>query len=81
MSWRILLGGTAALFGVGVGVGYLAQQRGVPRDQVGRFVLKESLRAGLRVYDQVRDLVPDDEPVPLAEALLLPPPGRDRGQA
>lgn len=68
-GWRLALGITVGLFAAGVAVGYVANKRGVPKDQVGRWLLKESTRAVLRGMDAVRELVPDGRGVPLTDAL------------
>jgi hypothetical protein len=75
MSWRFAAGVTVGLFAAGVAIGYAAQKRGIPRDQVGRWALKEATRKALHAYDVVRELVPDPaEGVPLKEALAAEPP-------
>jgi hypothetical protein len=50
-------------------VGYVAHKRGIPQDQVPRWLLKEATRKALHAIDAVRELVPDAEPVPVEEAL------------
>ena len=74
MNLRWIIGVPLAVFGVGIAVGYAARQRGVPQDQVGRWTVKEIVRAGLRAHDAVVDILPDDDPIPLADALNAPPP-------
>ena len=74
MNWKMAAGLTVGLFGAGVAVGYAAQKRGVPQDQIGRWVLKGVTRRVLRLTDAVRDVLPDDPPKRLADALVEPPP-------
>lgn len=73
MRWRTLAGITAGLFVAGVAVGYAAHKRGIPQDQVPRWVLKGVTRRALHVIDAVHDLFPDQAPVPVAVALEEPP--------
>jgi len=73
MRFRTVLAITGGLFVAGVAVGYAANRRGIPREQVPRWVLKEATRAVLRVVDAVHDTLPDAPPVPVAEALERPP--------
>lgn len=72
MRLRTVVGITAGLFVAGVAVGYVANKRGIPQDQVGRWLLKETTRKVLHVVDAVHDLLPDSAPVPLDEALGPP---------
>ena len=74
MNWKIAGTVTLGLFGAGVAVGYAAQKRGVPQDQIGRWVLKGVTRRVLKLTDAVRDVLPDDPPKRLADALDQPPP-------
>ena len=69
MNWKWAFGITGGLFAAGIAVGYAAQKRGIPRDEVGRWALKEATRKALHAYDTVRELLPDQEPVPLSQAL------------
>jgi hypothetical protein len=69
-----VLGITAGLFGAGVAVGYVAQKKGVPQDQVGRWLVKGVTRRALHLVDAVRDALPDDEAQPLAHAVVSEPP-------
>lgn len=77
MTWKTAAGITLGLFGAGVAVGYAAQKRGIPQDQVGRWLLKEGIRRVLRVTDAARDLLPDDPPKRLPDVLAesAPRPG------
>jgi hypothetical protein len=80
MKWRVAAGITVGLFAAGVAVGYAAEKRGIPRDQVGRWALKEATRKVLHAYDRVRDLLPDPEvATPLADALRQEPPRPEPG--
>ena len=72
MRLRTVVGITAGLFVAGVAVGYVANKRGIPQDQVGRWLVKETTRKVLHVVDAVHDLLPDSVPVPLDEALGPP---------
>jgi hypothetical protein len=74
-GWKVAAGVTMGMFGAGVAAGYVAHKRGVPQEQVPRWLLKEATRKALHAYDAVRDLLPDAEPVPVEEALGEPPPG------
>ena len=75
MNWKVAVGVTGVLFGAGVAVGYAAQKRGIPQDQIGRWVLKGATRRALRLADAVRDVLPNEPPKRLNEALAEPPPG------
>lgn len=68
-GWKLALGVTVGLFAAGVAVGYVANKRGIPKDQVGRWLLKEATRGVLRGVDALRELAPDGDAVPLSEAL------------
>ena len=74
MNWKIAGTVTLGLFGAGVAVGYAAQKRGIPQDQIGRWVLKGVTRRVLRLTDAVRDVLPDEPPKRIAEAIAEPPP-------
>lgn len=74
MSWKVAAGVTGVLFGAGVAVGYAAQKKGIPQDQIGRWLLKGATRRALRLTDAVREVLPSDLPKRLAEALAEPPP-------
>lgn len=74
MKWRWVLASTAGLFGAGVAAGVAAQKRGIPQDQVPRWLAKELLRRGLRVADAVRDELPGEHATALSEAMDQPPP-------
>lgn len=74
MTWKLAAGVTLTLFGAGVAVGYAAQKRGIPQDQIGRWVLKETTRRVLRLTDAVRDVLPAEPPKRLADALAESPP-------
>jgi hypothetical protein len=69
MRWRTVFGVTAGLFAAGVAVGYVAHKRGIPQDQVPRWLLKEVTRKALRVVDAVQDLLPDQQPIPMGTAM------------
>lgn len=69
MRLRTVFGITAGLFAAGVAVGYVANKRGIPQDQVGRWLVKETTRKVLHVIDAVQELLPDQAPVPFADAL------------
>jgi hypothetical protein len=73
MNWKVASTVTIGLFGVGVAVGYAANKRGVPQDQVGRWMLKGITRRALRLADATRELVPDDTPERITDALINPP--------
>lgn len=74
MNWKLVGGVTAGLFGAGIAVGYAAQKRGIPQDQVARWLLKGVVRRALRMGDIARDMLPSTEPQLLAEALIASPP-------
>lgn len=74
MSWKTATAVTIGLFGAGIAVGYAAQKRGIPQDQIGRWLLKGITRRGLWLIDAVGDALPDDPPQPLAAALAEPSP-------
>ena len=74
MNWKLAAGITVGLFGAGVTVGYVAQKRGIPQDQVGRWLVKGVVRRALRAGDAIRDVLPDQKPVRLVEALDQEPP-------
>ena len=69
MQWRWVAGTTVGLFAAGVAVGYVAHKQGIPQDQVPRWVLKGVTRRVLHAIDAVQELLPDQPPVPVAEAL------------
>ncbi len=69
MNWKIAGAFTLGLFGAGVAVGYAAQKRGIPQDQIGRWLLKGATRRVLRLKDAVRDALPDGPPQRLADVL------------
>jgi hypothetical protein len=74
MRWRTAVGITVGLFAAGVALGYVAQKRGVPRDQIGRWAVKEATRKALQACDVVRDLLPDDRSaVSLRDAIAAEP--------
>jgi hypothetical protein len=75
MRLRTVLGITGGLFVAGVAVGYVANKRGIPQDQVPRWLVKETTRKVLHLIDAVQDLLPDQPPVPVSEALGQEPPG------
>ncbi len=75
MRWRTAFGITTGLFVAGVAVGYVANKRGIPQHEVPRWLLKEATRKVLHAMDAVRELTPDQVPVPVADALDQPPPG------
>ncbi|MES2642468.1 MAG: hypothetical protein V4850_23495 [Myxococcota bacterium] len=74
MNWKWVGSVTVGLFGAGVAVGYVAQKRGIPQDQVGRWLVKGVVRRALRASDALREIVPDQKPVALTEALSQEPP-------
>ena len=74
MNWKVAGAVTLGLFGAGVAVGIAAQKRGIPQDQIGRWVLKGITRQALRLGDAVRDVLPDDPPKRLADAIAEPAP-------
>jgi hypothetical protein len=76
-GWKMALGVTVGLFGAGVAVGYVAHNRGIPQDQLPRWLLKEATRKALHAIDAIRDLLPDAEPVPLEQALGQEPAGSE----
>jgi hypothetical protein len=78
LAW--LIGIPVAIFGVGSVVGYAASKRGVPPDEIGRWLLKESTRKGLRAYDQVLEALPDQDPIPLSQELAALPAGQSGGE-
>jgi hypothetical protein len=69
MGWKTAIGITAGLFAAGVAVGYVANKRGIPQEAVPRWLAKGITRRALHALDAVRDLLPDSEAVPLAQAL------------
>jgi hypothetical protein len=73
IRWKAAAAVTVGLFGAGIAVGYVAHRRGVPQDQVGRWLLKEATRKALHAYDAARDWLPDGEVLRADEAL-----GEDR---
>lgn len=74
MNWKIAGAVTLGLFGAGVAVGYAAQKKGIPQDQIGRWVLKGVTRRVILLTDAVRDVLPDDPPQRIADALATPSP-------
>lgn len=68
-GWRFALGATAGLFAAGVAVGYMANKRGIPQEQVPRWLVKGLTRRALHALDAVRELLPDDDGVPITEAI------------
>lgn len=74
MNWKIAGAVTLGLFGAGVAVGYAAQKKGIPQDQIGRWLLKGVTRRVMLLTDAVRDALPDDPPKRIAEAIAEPPP-------
>ncbi len=74
MKWKWAVGATVGLFAAGVAVGYVANQRGIPQDQIPRWLLKGATRRALRALDLARDLLPDADPVPVGAALDQPAP-------
>ena len=71
LKWGI--GITTGMFAAGIAVGYVANQRGIPQDQVPRWLVKGVTKRLLRGYDALRDLLPDGDAVPLADALEQDP--------
>jgi hypothetical protein len=69
-GWKMAATVTVGLFGAGVAVGYVAHKRGVPQEQVPRWLLKEATRKVLRVYDALQDArsepAPEETPGPRA---------------
>ena len=78
MNWKLAAGITVGLFGAGVAVGYVAQQRGIPQSEIPRWLIKGVTRRALRLMDAARDALPDDVPVPVAEALAAPSPAPEQ---
>lgn len=74
MNWKVAGAVTVGLFGAGIAVGYAAQKRGIPQDQIGRWVLKGVTRRVLALSDALREAMPDDAPKRLADALDEAPP-------
>lgn len=74
MNWKIAGAVTVGLFGAGIAVGYAAQKKGIPQDQIGRWALKGITRRVLLLTDAVRDALPDEPPKRLADALDEPSP-------
>ena len=74
MNWKVAAGVTLGLFGAGVAVGYAAQKKGIPQDQIGRWLLKGVTRRMMLLTDTVRDALPDAPPKRIADALAEPPP-------
>jgi len=64
-----LIGVPVAVFGVGTVAGFAAAKRGIPPDQMGRWLLKESTRKALGCYDELLDVLPDQDGVRLSDAL------------
>ena len=80
IAW--LIGVPVGVFGVGTLVGHAAAKRGIPPDQIGRWLVKETTRKALAAYDDVIDVLPDQGRVPLADELKqLPPPPRRGAQS
>ena len=73
MRLRTALAITGGLFAAGVAVGYVATKRGIPQDQVPRWLLKGVTRRVLHAIDAVHDLLPDQPPVPVDQAMAEPP--------
>lgn len=73
-GWKVAAVATVGLFGAGVAIGYTAHKRGIPRDRIGRWLLKEATREALRSLDALQELLPDAPPVPV-EAALREEPG------
>lgn len=69
MRWQWVAGATVGLFAAGVTVGYVANKKGIPQDQVPRWLLKTATRRALHAIDALQELLPDQEPVPVSEAL------------
>ena len=67
MGWKWAIGGTAGLFAAGVAVGYVANKRGIPQDDVPRWLVKGVTRRVLRAVDAIRERLPDTDGEPLAE--------------
>lgn len=67
------LGLTAGMFAAGVAVGYVANKRGIPQDDVPRWLAKGATRRLLRGYDALRDALPDTDGTPLAVVLSEEP--------
>ena len=74
MKWKLAAGVTVGLFAAGVALGAAAQKRGIPKDQIGRWILKGATRRVVRLTDSVRELLPDDPPKQIAEAITEPGP-------
>ena len=74
MNWKVVAGVTLGLFGAGIAVGYAAQKKGIPRDQIGRWLVKGATRRVLRLTDAVQGSLPDEPPQRIAAALAEPPP-------
>ena len=73
MNWKWALGITGGLFATGIAVGYAANKRGIPQDQVARWAVKGATRRVLHAWDVIRELLPDQQPIPLAAVLATPP--------
>ncbi|MBA2320557.1 MAG: hypothetical protein H0V89_05315 [Deltaproteobacteria bacterium] len=67
MSWRAAAGLTVGLFAAGIAVGYVANKRGIPQDQIHRWFVKRATRRVLHAVDAIRELLPDAEPVRVTE--------------
>lgn len=74
MNWKVAGAVTLSLFGAGVAVGYAAQKRGIPQNQIGRWVLKGVTRRVLLLADSVQEVLPAESPKRLGEALNDAPP-------
>lgn len=58
-GWKLAVGVTVGLFVAGVAVGFVANKRGIPQDQIGRWFVKGVTRRALHVVDAVRDRLPE----------------------
>lgn len=74
MSWKMAAGVTIGLFGAGIVVGYEAQRRGIPQDQIGRWLVKGVTRRALWLIDAAKEALPDEPPERLKDAIAGPSP-------
>jgi hypothetical protein len=64
MRRRAVVGLTGGLFAAGVVVGVVAGRRGIPQEQVPRWLLGAATRRVLRVVRALAALLDDEEPAP-----------------
>lgn len=77
MRWMtFLIGVPVGVFGIGTLVGFAAAKRGIPPEEISRWLLKETTRKALNAYDEIVDVLPDQESVRLSDELAALPSAR-----